>query len=66
MRKVGCGGGGGYIVKKSLQPLPSEGMVEEAKKKKHGGFRPQRGYPGYALRPPWTAVTEDASDKAYK
>ena len=27
-----------FIVKKSLRPVPSEGMVEQAKK--HGGFRP--------------------------
>ena len=37
------------IIKKSLQPVPSQGMVEQVKK--HGGFRPQRGYPGNALRP---------------
>ena len=37
------------IVKKSLRPVPSQGMVEQAKKR--GGFRPQRGYPGNALRP---------------
>ena len=37
------------IVKKSLRPLPSQGMVEQAKK--HGGFRPQRSYPGNASRP---------------
>ena len=36
------------IIKKSLRPVPSQGMVEQAKK--HGGFRPQRGHPGYALR----------------
>ena len=35
-----------FIVKKSLQPVPSQGMVEQAKK--YGGFRPQRGYPGNA------------------
>ena len=28
-----------FIVKKSLRPVPSQGMVEQAKK--HGGFRPQ-------------------------
>ena len=38
-----------YVVKKSLWPAPSQGMVEQAKK--HGGFRPQRGYLGDALRP---------------
>ena len=37
-----------FIVKKSLQPVPSHGMIEQAKK--HGSFRPQRGYPGNALR----------------
>ena len=37
-----------FIVKKSLRPVPSQIMVEQAKK--HGGFRPQRGYPGDALR----------------
>ena len=38
-----------FIVKKSLRPVPSQSMIEQAKK--HGGFRPQRGYPGNALRP---------------
>ena len=38
-----------FIVKKSLRPVPSQGMVDQVKK--HGGFRPQRGYPGDALRP---------------
>ena len=28
-----------FIIKKSLRPVPSQGMVEQAKK--HGGFRPQ-------------------------
>jgi len=28
-----------FIVKKSLRPVPTQGMVEQAKK--HGGFRPQ-------------------------
>ena len=37
-----------FIVKKSLWPVPSQGMVEQAKT--HDGFRPQRGYRGYALR----------------
>ena len=37
------------VVKKSLRPVPSQGMVEQAKK--HGGFRSQPGYPGNALRP---------------
>ena len=37
------------FVKKSLRPVPSQGMVEQAKK--HGGFRPQQGNPGDALRP---------------
>ena len=37
------------IIKKSLWPVPSQGMIEQARK--HGGFRPQRGYPGNALRP---------------
>ena len=36
------------IVEKSLRPVSSQGMVEEAKK--HGGFRPQQGYPGKVLR----------------
>ena len=48
-----------FRVKKSLRPVPSQGMVEQAKK--HGGFTPQRGYLGYALRP-WR---EDAPDKGY-
>ena len=38
-----------FIVKKSLRPVPSQGMVEQAKN--HGGFRPQRSYLGYVLRP---------------
>ena len=41
-----------FIVKKyplSLCLVPSQGMVKQAKK--HGGFRPQRGNPGNALRP---------------
>ena len=37
-----------FIMKKSMQPVPSLGMVEQAKK--HGGFRPQRGNAGYVLR----------------
>ena len=32
-----------------FRPVPSQGMVEQAKK--HGGFRPQRGYPGNTLKP---------------
>ena len=39
-----------FTVKKSLRSVPSQGMVEQAKK--HGSFRPQRGNPGYAWRPP--------------
>ena len=35
-----------FTVKKSLWPIPSQGMGEHAKK--HGGVRPQRGYLGYA------------------
>ena len=35
-----------FIVEKSLQPAPSQGMVEQARK--HGGFRPQQGHPGRA------------------
>ena len=38
-----------FIIKKSLWPVPSQGMVEQAKK--HGGFRLQRGYLGYASDP---------------
>ena len=38
-----------FIIKKSFWPVPSQGMVEQAKK--HGGFIPQRGNPGCALRP---------------
>ena len=37
-----------FILRKSLWPVPSQGMVEQAKK--HGGFRPKRGYLGYAFR----------------
>ena len=37
------------INQKSLRTAPILGMVEQAKK--HGGFRPQRSYLGYALRP---------------
>ena len=35
-----------FTVKKSLRPVTSQGMDEQAKK--HVGFRPQQGYPGYA------------------
>ena len=35
-----------FIIEKSLRPVPSQGVVEPAKK--HGGFRPQWGYPGNA------------------
>ena len=53
-----------FIVKELFWPVPSQGMVEQAKK--HGGFRPQRGYPGEALRPqPKREVTTDAPDKGY-
>ena len=38
-----------FIIKKLLRPVPSQGTVEQAKK--NGGFRPQRGYQGNALRP---------------
>ena len=38
-----------FIVKKSLWPFPSQGMVEQAKK--HGGFRPHRSYLWNAFRP---------------
>ena len=38
-----------FIMKKSLSPVPSAGMVEQAKKP--GGFRAQWGNPGYTLRP---------------
>ena len=37
-----------FIVKKLLLPVPSQGTVEQVKK--HGCFRPQQGYLGYALR----------------
>ena len=33
-----------FVVKKSLRPVPSQDKVEQARK--HGSFRPQRGYPG--------------------
>ena len=38
-----------FIVNKWLRAVPIQGMVEQAKT--HGGFRPQRGYRGNALRP---------------
>ena len=38
-----------FIVEKSLRQVPNHGEVEQAKKT--GGFRPQRCYLGYALRP---------------
>ena len=38
-----------FIIKKLLRPVPNQGKVEQAKK--HGSFRPQRGYQGIALRP---------------
>ena len=34
---------------KLLRPVPSQGVVEQAKK--HDGFRLQRGYPGNTRRP---------------
>ena len=34
------------IAKKSMSPVPSQGMVEQAKT--HGAFRPQQGYLGDA------------------
>ena len=49
-----------FIIKKSLLPVPSQVMFQVMVKqaKKHGGFRPQRGYPGNTLTPhrvrwPW-------------
>ena len=38
-----------FIAQKLLWPVASQGLVEQAKK--HGGFRPQRGYLGNALGP---------------
>ena len=38
-----------FIVKKLLQPVPSQDIIEQAKK--YGGFKHQRGYLGDALRP---------------
>ena len=38
-----------FIMKKSLRPVPSQDMVEQARK--YGGFWPQQGYPGNTLRP---------------
>ena len=46
-----------FIVQKSLRPVPSQGKVEQAKK--HCSFRPQRGYPGNALRPPDRELAAD-------
>ena len=37
-----------FIVKKSLRPVLSQDMVEQAKR--HGSFRPQQGYPGNVLK----------------
>ena len=51
------------IVQKSLRSVPSQGMAEQAKK--HGGFRPQRGYPGNALRPQRARWPSMAPDKGY-
>ena len=45
------------IAKKSLQPVPSQGMVEQAKK--HGGFRPQLGNYGYTFKTPESKVSEE-------
>ena len=51
-------------MKKSFQPVPSQGMVEQAKK--HGGFRHQQGNPGCTLRDPMEGeVAEDVPDKGY-
>ena len=46
-----------FISKKSLWPVPSQGKVEQAKK--HGGLRPQRGYPGNAFETPESEVAEN-------
>ena len=36
-----------FIVKKSLRPVPNQGVVEQAKK--HDAFRPQLGNPAPVL-----------------
>ena len=47
----GRGGIENFIVKKSLRPVPSQGMVVlHMQAQKHGSFRLQRGYPGKETR----------------
>ena len=46
-----------FIMKKSLRPVPSQGLVKQSKK--HGTFRPQRGYPEKRLKTPESEVAED-------
>ena len=38
-----------FIIRTSLRPVPSRGMVQQTKK--HGNFRPQLGYAENAWRP---------------
>ena len=52
-----------FIMKESLWPVLSQGMVEQAKK--HGGFCPQRGKPGYASRPQRARWTRMVPEKGY-
>ena len=52
-----------FIVNKSLRPIPSQGMVEQSKK--YGGFRPQQGIPGNALRTQRVKWPRMVPDKGY-
>ena len=45
------------IIRISLRPIPSQSMVEQAKK--HGGFRPPARLPRKRLKTPDSKVAED-------
>ena len=47
-----------------MRPVPSEGMVEQAKN--HHGFRPQRSNPGYAFRPQKSEVAHLIKDISWR
>ena len=52
-----------FIVEKLLWPVSSQGMVEQAKN--HGGFTPQQGNPGCALRPHRERGGRGSPDEGY-
>jgi len=49
-----------FVIEKLLPPVPSQSMVEQAKK--HGGFRPQRDDPGKSHK----TQSEVAEDRLMK